>query len=40
MTNILLIEHLPEIRAWQSSLVQQVFPHAQITEAAREHYAL
>ena len=30
MTNILLLEDLPEIRAWLSSLVMQVFPDAQI----------
>jgi DNA-binding NarL/FixJ family response regulator len=40
MTNILLLEDLPEIRAWLSSLVQQVFPDAQISEAARVHDAL
>jgi DNA-binding NarL/FixJ family response regulator len=40
MTNILLLEDLPEIRAWLSSLVQQVFPDAHISEAARVHEAL
>ena len=40
MTNILLLEDLPEIRAWLSSLVVQVFPDAQIAEAARVHDAL
>ncbi len=40
MTNILLLEDLPEIRAWLSSLVTQVFPDAQIAEAARVHDAL
>jgi DNA-binding LytR/AlgR family response regulator len=40
MMNILLLEDLPEIRAWLSSLVLQVFPGAQITEAARVHDAL
>ena len=40
MTNILLLEDLPEIRAWLGSLVQQVFPDAQISEAARVHDAL
>ena len=40
MTNILLLEDLPEIRAWLSSLVLQVFPDAQIAEAARVHDAL
>jgi DNA-binding NarL/FixJ family response regulator len=38
--NILLLEDLPEIRAWMKSLVQQVFPEAQINEAARVHDAL
>ena len=40
MINILLLEDLPEIRAWLSSLVVQVFPDAQIAEAARVHDAL
>lgn len=40
MTNILLLEDLPQIRAWLSSLVLQVFPDAQIAEAARVHDAL
>jgi DNA-binding NarL/FixJ family response regulator len=40
MTNILLLEDLPEIRAWLGSLVMQVFPDAQIAEAARVHDAL
>jgi DNA-binding NarL/FixJ family response regulator len=40
MTNILLLEDLPEIRAWMRSLVQQVFPGASISEAARVHDAL
>jgi len=40
MTNILLLEDLPEIRAWLSSLVQQVFPDCQISEASRVHDAL
>jgi DNA-binding NarL/FixJ family response regulator len=40
MTNILLLEDLPEIRAWLGSLVMQVFPDAQISEAARVHDAL
>jgi DNA-binding NarL/FixJ family response regulator len=34
------LEDLPEIRAWLSSLVLQVFPDAQIAEAARVHDAL
>lgn len=40
MTNILLLEDLPEIRAWLSNLVQQVFPDCHISEAARVHDAL
>jgi DNA-binding NarL/FixJ family response regulator len=40
MTNILLLEDLPEIRAWLKVLVNQVFPQAQISEAARVHDAL
>jgi DNA-binding NarL/FixJ family response regulator len=40
MTHILLLEDLPEIRAWLSGLVQQVFPDAHICEAARVHDAL
>lgn len=40
MTNILLLEDLPEIRAWMRSLVQQVFPGAQVSEAARVHDAI
>ena len=40
MTSILLLEDLPQIRAWLSSLVLQVFPDAQIAEAARVHDAL
>jgi DNA-binding NarL/FixJ family response regulator len=40
MTNILLLEDLPQIRTWLSSLVLQVFPDAQIAEAARVHDAL
>jgi DNA-binding NarL/FixJ family response regulator len=40
MTNILLLEDLPEIRAWLGSLVMQVFPDAQISEAARVHDAI
>ena len=30
MNNILLLEDLPEIRAWLKSLVLQVFPNARI----------
>ena len=40
MMNILLLEDLPEIRAWLSSLVLQVFAGAQIAEAARVHDAI
>jgi DNA-binding NarL/FixJ family response regulator len=40
MTNVLLLEDLPEIRAWLKVLIQQVFPQAQITESARVHDAL
>jgi DNA-binding NarL/FixJ family response regulator len=40
MKNILLLEDLPEIRAWLKSLVLQVFPAAQISESARVHDAL
>jgi DNA-binding NarL/FixJ family response regulator len=40
MNNILLLEDLPQIRAWIKALVLQVFPQAQISEAARVHDAL
>jgi DNA-binding NarL/FixJ family response regulator len=40
MNKILLLEDLPEIRAWLKVLVLQVFPNAQIFEAARVHDAL
>ncbi|HEV8311566.1 MAG TPA: response regulator transcription factor [Burkholderiaceae bacterium] len=40
MKNILLLEDLPEIRAWLKTLVLQVFPDARISEAARVHDAL
>ncbi len=40
MNKILLLEDLPEIRAWLKSLALQVFPHAQVFEAARVHDAL
>jgi len=40
MTHILLLEDLPEIRSWLRSLVLQVFPGAQVSEAARVHDAL
>lgn len=40
MNHVLLLEDLPEIRAWIKALVLQVFPQAQISEAARVHDAL
>ncbi|MEP7283532.1 MAG: response regulator transcription factor EmbR [Rubrivivax sp.] len=40
MTNILLLEDLPEIRSWLRSLVLQVFPGSQVSESARVHDAL
>ena len=40
MNNVLLLEDLPEIRAWVKALVLQVFPKAHICEAARVHDAL
>ncbi|MED5620349.1 response regulator transcription factor [Ideonella sp. BN130291] len=40
MKNILLLEDLPEIRAWLKTLVLQVFPAAHISESARVHDAL
>jgi DNA-binding NarL/FixJ family response regulator len=40
MKNILLLEDLPQIRAWMRDLVLRVFPGAQISEAARVHDAL
>ena len=40
MNNILLLEDLPEIRAWIKALVLQVFPRAHICESARVHDAL
>ena len=40
MNNILLLEDLPEIRAWIKALVLQVFPRAQISEAAHVPDAL
>jgi len=35
MKTILLLEDLPEIRAWLRKIVLQVFPEAQISESAR-----
>ena len=40
MKNILLLEDLPEIRAWLRKLVLEVFPEAQIAESARVHDAI
>ena len=40
MKTILLLEDLPEIRAWLRKLVQQVFPGATISEASRVQDAL
>jgi CheY-like chemotaxis protein len=40
MNHILLLEDLPEIRAWLKSLVLQVFPNARITECSRVQDAL
>jgi DNA-binding NarL/FixJ family response regulator len=40
MKTILLLEDLPEIRAWLKTLVMQVFPDGQISEAAHVHDAI
>ena len=40
MKTILLLEDLPEIRAWLRALVVQVFPGSTLVEAARVHDAL
>jgi DNA-binding NarL/FixJ family response regulator len=40
MNRILLLEDLPEIRSWLKALALQVFPNAQVSEAARVHDAL
>src|SRR6188474_464521 len=40
MNKILLLEDLPEIRAWLKALALQVFPQAHVFEAARVHDAL
>ncbi len=40
MKNILLLEDLPEIRAWLKALAIQVFPDAVVTEASRIHDAM
>jgi len=39
MKNILLLEDLPEIRAWLKTMVLQVFPGAHIVECSRVHDA-
>jgi DNA-binding NarL/FixJ family response regulator len=40
MKQILLLEDLPEIRAWLRTLAEQVFAGSQVTECARVHDAL
>jgi DNA-binding NarL/FixJ family response regulator len=40
MNHILLLEDIPEIRAWLKVLVKQVFANAQITECSRVQDAL
>jgi DNA-binding NarL/FixJ family response regulator len=40
MNNILLLEDIPEIRAWLKALVKQIFANAQITECSRVQDAL
>jgi DNA-binding NarL/FixJ family response regulator len=40
MKTILLLEDLPEIRAWLRKLVLEVFPGAYLSESARVHDAL
>jgi DNA-binding NarL/FixJ family response regulator len=40
MEHILLLEDIPEIRAWLKALIKQVFPNAEITEASRVQDAL
>ncbi len=40
MKTVLLLEDLPEIRAWMKGLLMQVFPDAQVSESARVHDAL
>ncbi|MEY3296106.1 MAG: hypothetical protein RLZZ451_2154, partial [Pseudomonadota bacterium] len=40
MKTILLLEDLPEIRAWLRKLVLQVFPGATISESARVQDAM
>ena len=40
MNHILLLEDIPEIRAWLKALVKQVFANAVITECSRVQDAL
>ncbi|MCU7370961.1 response regulator transcription factor [Paucibacter sp. O1-1] len=40
MNHILLLEDIPEIRAWLKALVKQIFVNAQITECSRVQDAL
>ncbi len=40
MDHILLLEDIPEIRAWLKALIKQVFVNAQITECSRVQDAL
>lgn len=40
MNHILLLEDIPEIRAWLKALVKQVFANAQVTECSRVQDAL
>jgi DNA-binding NarL/FixJ family response regulator len=40
MKTILLLEDLPQIRAWLKDLLLEVFPDADVSEAARVHEAL
>ncbi|MDN3918673.1 response regulator [Roseateles violae] len=40
MNHILLLEDIPEIRAWLKVLIKQVFPNSQITECSRVADAL
>ena len=40
MNQILLLEDLPQIRAWLTDLVRQVFPQSRVYEAARVQDAL
>ncbi|HEX2011641.1 MAG TPA: response regulator transcription factor [Roseateles sp.] len=40
MNHILLLEDIPEIRAWLKALVKQIFANAQVTECSRVQDAL